>query len=90
MAMWESMGPIADRTHDNLGASDIAVVQFRKQMIAAAKRFREGGPAIGTTEPRVPRLKLKSFEGIVPKSVDWRSLVVTEEEQGMVAASSVA
>ena len=37
MAMWESMGPITDRSEDNLGSSDIAVIQFRRQMIAAAQ-----------------------------------------------------
>ena len=39
MAMWESMGRIADRSKDHPGASDMAVVQFRRIMIAAAKRF---------------------------------------------------
>jgi phthalate 4,5-dioxygenase oxygenase subunit len=81
MAMWESMGPITDRTEDNLGASDIAVIQFRRQMIQAARSFRDGGAAIGTSEPRVPKLKLSSFEGIVPKSTDWRTLGVSEEER---------
>jgi len=80
MAMWESMGPITDRSEDNLGASDIAVIQFRRQMIAAAKRVRDGGPAIGTTEPRIPRAGLSSFEGIVPKSINWRTLGVSAEE----------
>jgi len=83
MAMWESMGPIADRSCDHLGVSDIAVVQFRRQMIAAAKTFRDGGQAIGTTEPRIPQLKLASFEGIVPKSTDWRTLAVSEEERAL-------
>ena len=77
MAMWESMGPIADRSADQLGISDIAVVQFRRQMIAAAKAFRDGEAAIGTTEPRIPHVKLASFEGIVPKTTDWRTLGVT-------------
>jgi phthalate 4,5-dioxygenase oxygenase subunit len=80
MAMWESMGPITDRSEDNLGASDIAVIQFRRQMIAAARRFRDGGPAIGTAEPRIKQAQLSSFEGIVPKSTDWRTLGVSEEE----------
>jgi phthalate 4,5-dioxygenase oxygenase subunit len=74
MAMWESMGPIADRSSDQLGVSDIAVVQFRRLMIAAAKTFGDGGHAIGTTEPRIPHVKLASFEGIVPKAMDWRTL----------------
>ena len=44
MAMWESMGPITDRSHDYLGASDLAVAQFRKQMVAAARRVRRRRP----------------------------------------------
>ncbi|MGH8741696.1 MAG: Rieske 2Fe-2S domain-containing protein [Burkholderiales bacterium] len=74
MAMWESMGPIVERSQDHPGASDMAVVQFRRMMVAAAKRVAEGGPAIGTTEPRIPHARLASFEGIVPKSADWRTL----------------
>jgi phthalate 4,5-dioxygenase oxygenase subunit len=74
MAMWESMGPIADRGHDYLGASDLAVAQFRKQMLAAATRFAAGGPAIGTTDPQVPHVELASFEGMVAKGTNWRAL----------------
>jgi phthalate 4,5-dioxygenase oxygenase subunit len=73
MAMWESMGPITDRSEDHFGSSDLAVAQFRRIMVAAATRFREGGPAIGT-EKSVRYVELASFEGIVPKSADWRSL----------------
>jgi phthalate 4,5-dioxygenase oxygenase subunit len=80
MAMWESMGPIVDRTKDYLGSSDLAVAQFRRQMVAAAKRMQEGGPAIGTTEPRIPHVKLASFEGMVPKKTDWCTLAVSAEE----------
>jgi phthalate 4,5-dioxygenase len=83
MAMWESMGPIVDRTKDYLGASDLAVAQFRRQMVAAAKRMREGGPAIGTAEPRIPQVKLASFEGIVPKKTDWRTLALSAEERAL-------
>jgi phthalate 4,5-dioxygenase oxygenase subunit len=78
MAMWESMGPIADRSRDHPGSSDVAVVQFRRMMVAAAKKFQEGAPAIGTAEPRTPHVQLASFEGIVPKSADWRSAATKE------------
>jgi phthalate 4,5-dioxygenase len=74
MAMWESMGPIADRSRDHPGSSDVAVVQFRRMMVAAVKKFQEGAPAIGTAEPRIPQVKLASFEGIAPKTADWRGL----------------
>jgi phthalate 4,5-dioxygenase oxygenase subunit len=76
MAMWESMGPIAERSRDKPGSSDVAVVQFRRMMVNAAQRVAEGGPAIGTTEPRIPHVKLASYEGIAPKSTDWRTLGV--------------
>jgi phthalate 4,5-dioxygenase oxygenase subunit len=79
MAMWESMGAIADRSRDKPGTSDVAVVQFRRMMVAAAKKVQEGGPAIGTTEPRIPHLKLASFEGVVPKTTDWRTPGAPEE-----------
>jgi len=77
MAMWESMGPITDRSEDNPGASDLAVAQFRRMMVAAAKKFRDGAPAIGTTKD-MPYASLSSFEGVVPKAVDWRTLGIEE------------
>jgi phthalate 4,5-dioxygenase oxygenase subunit len=90
MAMWESMGPIADRTADRLGSSDLAIVHFRRQMLAAAKQMQGGGPAIGTTEPRIPHVKLASFQGIVPKGTDWRTLGVAPEELALNAAQPAA
>jgi phthalate 4,5-dioxygenase oxygenase subunit len=77
MAMWESMGPITDRSQDNPGASDLAVAQFRRMMVAAAKKFRDGGPAIGE-QKETPYASLSSFEGVVPKSTDWRTLGVEQ------------
>jgi len=74
MAMWETMGGIAERSRERLGASDLAIVEFRRIMVEAARRFAAGEPAIGTTEPRVAAAKLRSFEGIVAKSTDWRGL----------------
>jgi phthalate 4,5-dioxygenase oxygenase subunit len=72
--MWETMGPLADRRRDRLGASDVAIIQFRRQMLAAAKAMQAGGPAIGTGRNRMPHASLRSFEGIVPKTTDWRTL----------------
>ena len=55
VAMWVSPGPIVDRTKDFLGASDLAVVEFRKLMVEAARAVARGEPAIGTAEPRIPQ-----------------------------------
>jgi len=78
MAMWESMGPITDRSEDHFGSSDLAVAQFRRMMVAAAKKFQEGAPAIGT-QKSVRYAELASFEGILRKSTDWRALAAPRE-----------
>ena len=78
IAMWETMGPIADRSNDRLGASDLAIVEFRKTMVSAVKRFIAGEPAIAspqTIDPAKPLHALRSFEGIVSKETDWRTIV---------------
>jgi phthalate 4,5-dioxygenase oxygenase subunit len=55
------------------------VVEFRKLMVDAARDMRDKGIAIGTTEPRIPHVKIRSFEGVVPKSTNWRGFTVTSE-----------
>jgi phthalate 4,5-dioxygenase oxygenase subunit len=89
IAMWETMGSIADRSRERLGASDIAIVQFRRIMVDAARKLRDGDPAIGTSPGRVPQVKLKAFEGIVPKTTPWTTVGATEKappSQPQVAA----
>jgi len=81
IAMWETMGPIADRTREKLGASDLAVVEFRKLMVDAARQMQQTGVAIGTQAPRIPHVKIRSFEGIVPKSTNWRSFTVAGDSE---------
>jgi len=76
LAMWVTMGAIADRSWDRLGTSDVAVVAFRRQMIEAVKAFQQGKPAIGTGEAAIPR-SVCAFQAIVPKSTDWRSFDVS-------------
>jgi phthalate 4,5-dioxygenase oxygenase subunit len=72
IAMWVTMGPIADRTHERLGASDLAIVEFRKQMIDAVRAFQQGAAAIGTGETAIPA-SVCAFQAIVPKTADWRA-----------------
>jgi phthalate 4,5-dioxygenase oxygenase subunit len=50
-------------------------------MVAAAKKFQEGAPAIGTAEPRIAHVRLASFEGIVPKTRDWRECGVDDNNK---------
>ena len=80
IAMWETMGPIADRTSERLGASDIAVVQFRRLMIDAVRRLAAGGEPIGLVAPHIPQAKLRSYQGVVPKTENWRTLGASDDE----------
>src|SRR5919107_50589 len=80
IAMWETMGSIADRTSERLGASDMAVVQFRRLMIDAVRAFQAGEAPIGRSEPHIPQAKLRSYQGIVPKTENWRILGASDEE----------
>ena len=73
LAMWVTMGRITDRTNEVLGASDVAVVEFRKQMVEAVQAWQAGAPAIGTGEDRV-RSDLCAYQSVVPKRIDWRDL----------------
>jgi len=74
MAMWETMGPIADRSKERLGVSDVAIVHFRRIMVEAVRAVRDGGVAIGTGPGAVPHVALSSFAGIVPKTTNWKTL----------------
>ncbi|UVH60527.1 Rieske 2Fe-2S domain-containing protein [Variovorax paradoxus] len=71
VAMWVTMGPIADRSNDRLGASDLAIVEFRRVMLDAIEAVQRGEPAIGSQAQMVPR-KVCSFQAVLPKTVDWR------------------
>jgi phthalate 4,5-dioxygenase oxygenase subunit len=73
LVMWETMGPITNRSLDRLGASDLAIVEFRKIMVDAVRKFEAGAPAIGT-ETAATQADLTAFEGVIPKTADWRTL----------------
>jgi phthalate 4,5-dioxygenase oxygenase subunit len=49
-----------------------------------------GGAAIGTAEPRIPQNRLNSFEGVVPKSTDWRVMNVSAEELALTGQATSA
>lgn len=86
IAMWVSMGTVVDRTHDVLGASDVAIVEFRRLMVDAAQRVAAGGPAIGT-DPEIRQAEIASYQGIVPKEADWREVARTEARAAAEAAA---
>ena len=52
--------------------SDLAIVEFRRQMLDAVRDFQEGKPAIGTGDAAIPR-DVCAYQAIIPKTSDWRT-----------------
>ena len=73
--MWVTMGPIANRSDERLGASDLAIVEFRKRMLEALKEFESGAMPIGTAEQSIPPT-VCSYQAVIPKETDWRAYEV--------------
>jgi phthalate 4,5-dioxygenase oxygenase subunit len=76
LSMWVTMGAITQRSQDRLGASDMAVVEFRKQMLHEVKAFARGEAPIGVGERQAP-VGTCSFQAIVEKSTQWQQYAAT-------------
>ncbi len=72
IAMWVTMGPIANRSDERLGASDLAIVEFRRRMLDAIEEFEQDAEAIGTGAKAIPQT-VCSYQAVVPKETDWRA-----------------
>jgi phthalate 4,5-dioxygenase oxygenase subunit len=72
--MWVTMGTVADRSHDNLGASDISIVEFRRCLLEQAKLLQNNPEAFAQQVYRKPsETIIPSWQGVVPKGTDWTS-----------------
>lgn len=78
-AVCESMGPIYDRTREHLGTSDVAVIRFRRLMIAAARAHEEGQAPPGLAGP-VPYRRLRGEERNLPIDMPWTDLAAVAEQ----------
>jgi phthalate 4,5-dioxygenase oxygenase subunit len=71
-AVQESMGPIVDRTNEHLGASDQAVIRFRRLMLDAVRTPETEHP-IGTG-PEVDVSVLRGVDKTVPLELEWQAV----------------
>ncbi len=69
----ESMGPIYDRTQEQLGSTDKAISRMRHLLISAAKGLAEGKepPAVGAG---LDFRSIRGAEKILEPGEDWRDL----------------
>jgi phthalate 4,5-dioxygenase len=63
-------------------------VQFRRLMLDAVSSFAQDGLVIGLGDPHIPHVHIQSFEGVVSKSTDWRTLGVSEAELALIMEES--
>ena len=69
-AVQESMGPIVDRTKENLGTTDAAVIATRRILLGRLKDAPpdEDPPGVAPTYYGV-----RAIERVVDEGVDWRA-----------------
>jgi phthalate 4,5-dioxygenase len=73
----ESMGPVYDRTQEQLGSTDKAVTRMRHILISAAKGLAAGNepPAVGERDYRT----IFGAEKILEPGEDWRVLATPQD-----------
>ncbi len=87
MAVLESMGPIYDRRREQLGASDEAVVHWRRYVLKALRAFEDGIDPPGTQ----PGLRLETLCGIdtvLPGDAPWQDAFRRVKQVAAVIAAS--
>ena len=68
-SLQESMGPIQDRTRENLTSTDNGLIMARHRLIKAAKALAEKGVRPPGTDPEVQRVR--SVAMLLPRKVSF-------------------
>ena len=78
-AVQESMGPIVDRTQEQLGTADRAIFATRRLLLQAIKTVQEGGdpPGVGSSY-----YKLRAIEALLPNGAAWKEAMWRDIFQG--------
>ncbi|CAN5549548.1 Rieske 2Fe-2S domain-containing protein [soil metagenome] len=86
-SLQESMGPIQDRTRENLTSTDRGIVQARRRLMAAATALAETGTPPPGTEPHVQ--KVRSVAVVLPEGEAFQEAArdALRAEPGKIHAS---
>ncbi|HEV8015792.1 MAG TPA: Rieske 2Fe-2S domain-containing protein [Stellaceae bacterium] len=72
-AVQESMGPIVDRSRENLGPADRAVVATRRLLLEATEAVERNEDPRGVSPAYY---EARAAEAMQPKAVDWREVLL--------------
>lgn len=75
IAVHESMGAIYDRSKEHLGASDLAVIHFRRMMLESAERFAASGETPGSLHEGFDYGRLRTGEGMTRLGEPWQTVM---------------
>jgi hypothetical protein len=70
----DSQGPIADRTREHLGPTDLGIMHFRKLVMESARALQQGEPPAQLTHP--DRYAVRSGACVTHKSKDLPAVMV--------------
>ena len=75
-AVVETQGRIADRSVEDLGMTDAAVVAWRRILLRAARALADSGTApAAAVDSAIPWREIVSAEVVLPEGKDWKELV---------------
>jgi phthalate 4,5-dioxygenase len=74
-AVQESMGRVVDRSREQLGPSDRAVITMRQLLLDAIRTVREGGDPPAANESYY---RLRAWEKVMPRVDNWRAELLPE------------
>lgn len=87
----ESAGPVADRTREHLGSSDVAVVAMRRTLVEAAGRCQTTGEAPDSvSKPWLYTVRATQAvlpEGLAPDQADEIMLTARARPEARTATS---
>ncbi len=85
-AVSETMGPIADRTKEHLGRTDMAVVAWRRAMLKAARSVAADGSLGVTPQEQIDWSKVIAETFLFPETQTWKDVVPLPEDLNTKAA----
>ena len=83
----ETMGPIADRSHEHLGVGDTQIAAVRRFLLAAIRTIEQGGDAPGVAFDAQANdySDLITINAEVPAGVDWKEFAPEVTTRGLPA-----
>jgi hypothetical protein len=69
------MGPIVDRSTENLSASDMAIVVARRMLLGAAETVADGGDPPGLSESYY---RVRAIDCILPADAAWQEALANQ------------